>query len=583
MINPNIVPLVQPGALFNSLISDTLRVRYFVAQDPVFYAVLNRPIADIEVRQLIIAKTLDQINMSLGYQAYFPFLMQPTFVDGLDLPMAWIWDMNVSLPAKWKNVRLAKVMRISGTNSTGTDVTGGTEPITTSYTGKLRFVFTGNLETSIIETALFTADYQIDSALSYQRVEVNIATSYDDSNHIDAGESSTISGHIIFRTMDVDTQEVRDLFDYLAPPTGPTDASGIYITPASYIIEGVISGIYSTNAVPHGTGLLVNSAYNNIPDLGSSVSSWIGSFNYPFRSTADRTSSTLTSHGAVIIPSVLFSEFNITAPAGDEPTGDSSGAYYPVWISKIYRGTMTVDDPAVSKITMVFSTYNVTDVPSTTPIEFAYLTLNRDGLAGDIVPIVPINNLFGMPTGSGNIFGQHFGRGHAMLSNIWGGSSDDVNDFFTIFSFLVGDNFVEYFKDSTILSSYSVSRVPKYSPTSGQAAAMYGTASDRTDLPSYPSATNKFVVENDQGIGDRIDLESQSGITANSDIERYGYTGSLAHRVVKLVVNASGADHDYEQDILPRLRCLLGRDPGFGDFWFDGTRLKFYEGKSWVG
>ncbi|GAG34935.1 unnamed protein product, partial [marine sediment metagenome] len=60
-------------------------------------------------------------------------------------------------------------------------------------------------------------------------------------------------------------------------------------------------------------------------------------------------------------------------------------------------------------------------------------------------------------------------------------------------------------------------------------------------------------------------------------------TGGLAHRTVRLVVNGNGTSHTYDTDILPRLRALLGRDPEFGDFWYDGTRLKFFNGDTWQG
>jgi len=53
--------------------------------------------------------------------------------------------------------------------------------------------------------------------------------------------------------------------------------------------------------------------------------------------------------------------------------------------------------------------------------------------------------------------------------------------------------------------------------------------------------------------------------------------------MVRLIVNASGTDHDYDTDVLPRLRILLGRNPIFGDIWYDGTRFKTYNGDSWIG
>jgi hypothetical protein len=79
-------------------------------------------------------------------------------------------------------------------------------------------------------------------------------------------------------------------------------------------------------------------------------------------------------------------------------------------------------------------------------------------------------------------------------------------------------------------------------------------------------------------------MEAQVGITPNSAIQRYGYTGSLCHRVVKLIVlgDELGSDPNfYDNQILPRLNILLGRDPVFGDVWYNGTRFVTYNGDTW--
>jgi hypothetical protein len=94
------------------------------------------------------------------------------------------------------------------------------------------------------------------------------------------------------------------------------------------------------------------------------------------------------------------------------------------------------------------------------------------------------------------------------------------------------------------------------------------------------------VTEQDQGLGDQIDLEAVSGITPHDAIDRYGYSGGLAHRCVKLIVDADqlGSDSNvYTTHILPRLRALLGRDPQFGDWWYNGTRVMFNNGDAWQG
>ena len=166
VISPSLVPTVAPGNLFTTLTQDNnLSVRWLTAVDPCYFAVLNRPMADLALRQLIISKSLDQLSISVGHQTLFPFLTQATITDGVteaELPAGWIWDLHFSAPTKWQNFRLAKIKRISGTNDTG------------AYTGILRLIFTADQVDSTTEVAIFTADYAIDSTLTYQRQRLSI-------------------------------------------------------------------------------------------------------------------------------------------------------------------------------------------------------------------------------------------------------------------------------------------------------------------------------------------------------------------------------------------------------------------------
>jgi hypothetical protein len=569
-IDPNLVPTVTPGNLFDRFTNSTsLNIRWFVAQDPVYFEVLNRPIADLAVRQLILAKTVDALNLRLGHQALFPFLVQPRMDGGsgdVDIPSGWIWDMQVSLPRKWENVRLAKVKRMSGTN-------------TTSYTGVLRLVFTATAEGSSTEVALFQADYTIDSTLAYQIVRVSIPTSADESVVVPQGESETIDGFITFRTLDLTDSTVTSFLDVVEPPTDTTTGpGGLFITPnVIQVLDSVAGGSGVTDdfnlvSVSHGTGLLTLSATNPIPPIDATVESWLNTFNYPFDVNATLQSSTVTS---VTIPTGLFREFNMVVPASDVPTGDSSGNYFPVYLSRIERSDTTSDT-----LVFYFATYNV-ETPSIVPIEFATLTLERTFTAGQVVSIVPSDDLW--VNEDGDEWLQGFGEGHVVLSDLWGSTSSTVSDFFDAFVPLIGSPAEAVFtQETTRVSSFGLTRLPKYTPTAGQAAALRGTRAGTSD----PSATNRYVVEGDQGTGDQVDFATHASLAADKrehpDIERFGYTGSLAHRIVRLSVNAGG-NLVYTTDILPRLRILLGRDPQFGDFWYDGTRLKFFNGSTWQG
>lgn len=582
-ITPSKVPSKAPGTLFSSLTGGdtTLNIRWLTALDPAFYEVLNRPLADLTVRQLVLARAVDDLQLAIGKENLYPFLIQPVIATGTvqeNIPAKWIWDMSASLPKKWENLRLAKVKRVSGDNST-----------TSGYTGNLRLIFTANVQGNVNEVAIFSTEYDIDSDLSYQPVRLDVVDATEESNPINPGEAETVAGFLVFRTLDLTDQANIDFFDAVAPPADKTDTDGdgYYDNPAVYELADTVAGgetvtgDFSTSSLSHGTGLLTDSASNPIPELDSDINSWIKSFNYPFDVNAN-----LLSVDNISIPPGLFKEFSITAPAGDEPTGDTSGTFYPVWVNRIERvGT------GGTQIRFYFATYNVTDTdaggaPSTTAVEFATMDLVSSYTENEIVEILPNDNLqLNTSTDSAN-FTQHFGRGHVVLSSVWDGTTSTIGDFFAAINSIVDSPpDTEFSISATRLSSFGVNRVPKYVPTKGESDALKGSTS-RLASPIYPDYDNMYVTEKDQGLGDQVDLEAVSGITPNTSIDRYGYTGALTHKVIKLVVSADTLGDDpntYNNDILPRLRALLGRDPQFGDFWHNGTRLMFYNGDSWQG
>ncbi len=460
----------------------------------------------------------------------------------------------------------------------------GTNGETSGYSGVLRLIFSAVQENSSTEVFVFSADYTIDSVLTYQQQRITVVDSTEETVVIPVGEAETISGFITFRTLDTTDEIVTTFLDLVAPPSDTTDANadGLFDNPAVYeIVDSVAGGEavtddFSTVTISHGTGRLTDSAWNAIPQLDSDIQSWVNAFNYPFCADAN-----LTSVDNIVIPTGLFREFDITAPAGDEPDGDTSGLFFPVWISRIERiGTGS------NQLRFFFATHNVTDsAPSTTAEEFAALDILRTGDPGDIIEITPTNDLFLVASGD-TLFHQHFGRGHVVLSNLWSGTTSTVDDFFDAFDLILDDPpDTSYTQTSTRISSFGISRVPKYAPTIGESQALKGSTATLSS-PVHPSSDNRYVTEGDQGLGDRIDLESQSGITPHTAIERYGQTGALAHRVVSLIVDATELGTSatfYEDEILPRMRFLFGRDPAFGDFWWDGTRLKFFNGDTWVG
>lgn len=575
-IDPSLVPSVSPGSLFSRLTDDpTINIRWFVPVDPVTNTVLNRPIADVALRQLILAKTVDALNLRMGHQAMFPFLGQPQLNNGtqnVDIPPSWIWDMQASLPQKWENLRLARVIRLSGVNA---------DSASSEYTGYIRLIFTAIEQGTSLEVGIFRVDYRIDSDLTYQLAKLDIPATGESPSILPESESETVGGFVTFRTLDPTDAGVQAFYSVVGLPIDPDnkDSSGFYVNPVTVEINDSvaggsgITGDFNLTAVSHGTGLLTVSAYNPIPSVDSTISTWISTFNYPFESTATLQSS---SASGVSIPVGLFKEFNLVVPAGDEPTDDISGTFHPVWVNRIERL-----DPTADTLQVIFATFNI-ESPSLVPVEFAELTLTRDATANQRIAITALDNLFPTHTGD-TTWNQGFGVGHVSLSDLWGTTGGAVEDFFDSFLTIIDDPAQAVFtKESTLLSSFSLSRVPKYTPTQGQSLALRGTR----DGKSAPSSANRFVVEDDQGLGDQIDFATNTMLSEdtreNPDIERFGFTGSLTHRVVKMVMNTQGDDHDYNTDVLPRLRILLGRDPEFGDYWWDGTTLKFFSGDTWV-
>jgi len=575
----NYVPTIAAGSLFSRFTEDdTLNIRWITGIDPVYYEVANRPIADVALRQLIIAKALDNLQVRLGHQALYPFIIQPRVTSGtfeVDVPISLIWDIHASLPKKWENLRLAKIKRISGTNST-------------SYTGWLRLIFTANVQNSTTEVAVFYADYHIDSNLTYQLIRLQAVQSPEESVSINSSETETVAGFLIFQTLNTSLQTTIDFYDLLAPPDDNTDAdsNGFYDIPSVYELSDTAVGgtnvtdDFSTSGTSHGTGLLTDSAWCAIPLADSDIQSWVTASNFPFDATASRRST-----DGIAIPVGLFREFNLTAPAGDQPSGDTSGLFYPVWISRIERvGTGT------TQLRFYFATYNVTDTeaggqPSTETVEFASMDLLRSYSEGNVIEIVPIDNLQNKSSSSEE-WEQGFGRGHVVLSSVWDDTTAIVSDFFDEFASIL-DNPADttFSQGNTRISSFGLSRVPKYVPTIGQSRALLGSTSRRTtEVP--PSYDNRFVTELDQGLGNQVDLESKPGITPNSAVDRFGYSGSLCHKSIRLIVDGTKVGTDptyYDTVILPRLRILLGRDPIYGDEWFNGTRFMRFSGDAWVG
>ncbi len=290
-----------------------------------------------------------------------------------------------------------------------------------------------------------------------------------------------------------------------------------------------------------------------------------------------------TSVDSIILPLGMFREFQITAPAGQDPTGSNDPTYYPVWIT---RAELIASD----QLRLFFATHATTDAlveaaPSLAAIEFATLDLFKSGVPGDRLAITPFHNLKVQVGANSGEFMQHFGRGHVVLSGLWDMTNNQpILDLYTAMGqILASPQDTIFSATSTRIGSFGISSVPQYSPTVGQARALTGSTG-RLSVPIPPDESNRFVTELDQGLGDTIDLESITGINPHPAIERYGFNGGVCHKTIKMVIDATQLPTDpnfYDNVVLPRLRVLFGRDPQFGDQWFDGTRFRIHTGDAW--
>lgn len=571
-IDPNLIPTVNPGSLFYVLTSNnSLAIRWMTQADPHYFDVYNRPVADIAVRQLIIAKSLDQVGLRLSHQGLFPFLVSPTVdinTSKISLPISWIWDCHVSLKDSYRTLRLSKIIRINGSNNPSNP----SNPTSGSYTGTIRLVFTGMPISGSSEVGLFYVDYVIDSTLSFQVSYIVPCTTAEFNPSISTTEHQTIAGYIVMRTLDTVTESA--FIDSIAPSI--SDGSQVDYEISDTVIGGSgVEGDYTFPSVVHGTGMLVPSAYNLVPPMGVDYSSILNALNYPWRVGANLDSIDGTSTGNVAIPVGMFSQFMLAAPVGDRDPAIEDN--FPVFCTRIRRL-----DSLANKIEFIFSTYN-TIIGSNNKelIEFASLTLTRGSLPGTIVEIVPFNNLRNNTSPDWEIFFQNFGSGYVILSDTWT-ISTSIESFFDTFLQIINEPADRLFNAQ--LGEFALHRTPMQIPTLGESSALAGSTARRLN-PINPSDKNRYVCESDQGIGDQVDFVA-AGFTENSDIDNVGYVGSLLCRSITLRVNsANDANFNYDSDILPRLQKLLGRLPIHRDEWFDGVVWKRFDGLSgtWIG
>lgn len=247
MINPNLVPLVAASDLFNDFVNgSSIKIRSLTPADPIYYQTLNRPLNDLSVRQLIMAKTISNSDQVLNYRLRYPYLVQPK-ITGSNIPLGLIWDMKARIPSDYYNLRVAYVVRIDGTNPA--TWLGASTP----YTGTLRFVFAANRDGDPADYQMFHADYNINNTAELQRsrfspIYTSLYGTLVNPTTVDATIADNIAGQVTFSTLDQDDVVVRSFYDAV-PPTG------------EYALLSADIDSYNPYPLSFGSGLLCDGAY----------------------------------------------------------------------------------------------------------------------------------------------------------------------------------------------------------------------------------------------------------------------------------------------------------------------------------
>lgn len=268
MSSPNVtitVPDISPATLYDTLTSDpTFAVRWAGPRDPVYYHSINRPVADVALRQLMIAKALSRVNICLAKDALYPFVVQPKLSDDTSVPVGWVWDTHGIIPYEYHNLRLAYIIRLSGTNPVDWCAPGTTPPESDSeyiYDGLIRCVFCANRDGYLQDFQMFYVDYDITGSTIYQRSRFN--TNYgilygtlSNPQLIDVHINQFIQGQITFKLLDQSDADVRIFFDTI--PVG------------TYNLKDSSTDSYNPRPLTFGSGLLTDSAYNLFRDVSDS-------------------------------------------------------------------------------------------------------------------------------------------------------------------------------------------------------------------------------------------------------------------------------------------------------------------------
>jgi len=538
-IDPDLVPSVSISDIFDELVTNNdYSVRWLTGIDPLYFDVYNRPISDMAMRQLIMAKALTNLSYRLNHQSNFPFVETPVVINGsetVNLP-SLMWDMHVTLLGSWTNLRLAKVARMSGVN--------GSSP-----TGRIRFIFTADRNS--VETHLFYVDYTINTTMTYQLDRINAVDMSWTTPNIPSNEEATINGYVIFKTLDVDDSVMAGFVSLVAPPesasAGDYGSDSDYDDPAVYAVADNTIGTIFGATINHGSGIVTSSAFNISVPTDTTIEPWLEAFNFPFNVSATRRSITPI---VTTIPSLLFAELNINAPDDQK-----------AWISRIVRN----DTPQSATFYLSTTGYD------STVVEFAYFTITPTDDYKDEITVYPYETLYDTTT-SGQM--QGFGNGRGILGPAFGTS--EITDFFTALDTISDSPAILYFsQDATLLSMLALSLSSTTVPTSDMFDASSGTS-------GTPSSTNKYVTEADSGRGDTVSLADEFGHV--SGISNTGYMQTRIQRLVDLSIDHTGT---FTQDQLTeRLKYLFGlessEDFEFGMMWFNGTSLNFFTGSEWI-
>lgn len=252
-INPALIPSITGKNLFQALTEqEQINIRWMTNEDKVYFNHINRPMADLAVRQLIIAKSIVEFSLDVAAAGRFPFLLNPVIVDGaseVDVPDGLVNDFNIIHSLDASNMRLGRIDLLSS------DMDGD------DFAGKLRLIFVVTQDDE--DKGLGYVEYDAASTLSFQRATFNVITDGSLGFEPLGINPSSVTARVVLKTLDASDINIEEFYDFIL------DGSGQYLLKDSTPTDELST---FSETVSMGTGLLRETVIHRLPGVEFNIS-----------------------------------------------------------------------------------------------------------------------------------------------------------------------------------------------------------------------------------------------------------------------------------------------------------------------